>query len=136
AGELVAIGKVNGREVSRHTLKTNGEAQSVQIDIDNAEVKADRYDLAHIEITAIDKEGVAVTDKEQKIEFVVDDKSTILGIDNGSVTYVGSHKCNFIETCNGKCLLIVQSKNGDKGNSKIGVKLNGKLVKELTIKYI
>ncbi len=136
AGELLAIGKVNGREVSRHSLKSNGKPTSVKIEIDNKKIEADRYDVAHIELSLIDTKSIPVCDTECEVEFVVDNKSLILGIDNGNVTYVGSHKVNSIETYNGKCLLIIQSKNGAKGESKIGVKLDGKLIKEFTVEYI
>lgn len=135
-GELVAVGKVDGREVSRYTLKTNGASQAFEISLDKDQILADRYDVAHIEVTLIDGDGVVVTDDDRQIEFEVGNSVRILGIDNGDPRYVGSHKTNKITTYNGKCLLIIQSQNGRKGNSTIKAKMDNGFEKRINVKFV
>ncbi len=133
SGTLVAIGKEGDKEVSRHTLQTNGKAADIQLLCDKSVVKSDGYDLTHIEMTLVDDKGNVVTDAEQTFTIEHPKQIKILGVDNGSYTFVGKHQSNSIVTNKGKALVILQPQMGTITNTTITIRTDAGLEKSLTI---
>ena len=136
AGELVAVGlDEENKPVSRYALRTAGEIAEIKVNCDNLSIVSDGCDLAHIEIELLDKEGTRVCDDPREISIETDENTKILGVDNGSDTFVGSHKSNKIVTHNGRALVIVQPNRLVKGTTTIVLTTEDGLRKELTLEY-
>ncbi|MGS0526412.1 hypothetical protein ACU8V7_15770 [Zobellia nedashkovskayae] len=108
-GYLWQKAKKNG-EVVENKLVSTSEPTAVLLTLDKQNLKADGYDVAHIEARLIDKEGNPVKTQNRKITFKVEGHATILGVDNGSPRNVQDYKSNTVTTSQGRALMILQSK--------------------------
>ncbi|MFI3289377.1 MAG: sugar-binding domain-containing protein [Rikenellaceae bacterium] len=135
-GELVAVGlNDRGEEVSRHALRTSNETTALSCSFETTEVKSDGADLIHIEIELHDENGTLVTDKAEPITITCDGKTRIVGVDNGSDTFVGDHQANTIETYNGRALVIIQPKRDAQGESTITLSTESGIKEDVKLKY-
>ena len=136
-GELTAIGiDEEGRELSRYSLHTAGQISQLSTICDSKALVSDGFDLAHIEVELQDENNRLVCDDPREITITTDNKTKILGVDNGSDRFVGSHKSNKIITHNGRALIIVQPKIGTRGKSEVTLSIDGGTEKTIEIKYI
>ena len=135
AGNIVAIGKENGKEVARYSLATCGDVDKVLVKSDRVAVKSDGYDLVQLELTLMDKEGNVVVDKDEDITISLDKETKLLGIDNGSYTFVGDYKANTIKTHNGRVFLVLQPNMGAQGISEIIINTESGITKKINLKY-
>jgi beta-galactosidase/beta-glucuronidase len=109
-GTLQAKSAVEGIEFSQSIL-TASEAVTVDLTVDKTTLSADGYDVAHVVVQLVDKNGVTVNTQDQTFTFIVDEKLRLLGVDNGASNNVQPHKSNVITSHKGRALLIVQSKD-------------------------
>ncbi|AXT63220.1 glycoside hydrolase family 2 protein [Aquimarina sp. AD10] len=108
-GELKVVGSKNGEIQQIETINTSDAADSIKLTTDKTVLKADGYTTAHIVAQLIDKKGNPVTTSNEKISFIVDGKTKILGVDNGSASNIQDYQSNEIITHKGRCLLLAQS---------------------------
>ena len=136
AGELVAIGlDEENKPISRYSLRTAGEITEIKANCDNSSIISDGRDLAHIEIELLDENGTRVCDVPYEITIATDANTKILGVDNGSDIFTGSHKSNKIMTHNGRALVIVQPNRFAKGKATIILTTESGLRKEVLLNY-
>lgn len=108
-GNLTAVGTNTDGSTITYALQTAEELGGISIKTDKTELRADGYDVAHIEVELTDKNGVPVRNNDQKIEFDIQGKYRLLGVDNGANDNVQNIQTNSIITRNGRCLLLLQS---------------------------
>ena len=120
AGELVAKAGDNGKQYLAE-LKSASEAACLVVDVDKTVLEADGYDVAHIVVQLVDKDGIPVRTKEQEITFDVEGDVNLLGVDNGWNRSIQSFQTNKVRTHLGHCLAIVQSDKNAVGTAKIKV---------------
>ncbi len=132
AGKLEARAMVNGKELKTE-LKTAGEAVAIAIEIDDKEIAADGYDLSHIVAQLVDKDGNKVLTKEKKFNFDVKGDAKLLGVDNGSNGSIQDYQATEVESSRGRCLAIVQSLRGKKGEVEVTVSCEGLPSQTITI---
>lgn len=109
SGKLVAKGTIANGSTVLYELKTAKAFGGIQINSDKTELKADGYDVAHIEVQLTDENGVPVRTDEKEVEFTIQGNFRLLGVDNGANDNVQDIQTNKIITRNGRCLLIIQS---------------------------
>ncbi|MGB5434406.1 MAG: DUF4982 domain-containing protein, partial [Maribacter sp.] len=107
-GTLTAKG-IKGGVPAETVLITALEPNAIELTVDNTELRADGYDVAHIVAQLVDKDGNPVKNKEREITFMVDGEVKILGVDNGANDNVQDFQSNKIKTSQGRCLLIIQT---------------------------
>ena len=107
-GTLKAQGKRNG-EVVETTLITALEPNAIELSVDNTQLRANGYDVAHIVAQLVDKNGNPVKNNDREITFTINGDVKILGVDNGANDNVQDFQSNKLMTSQGRCLLIVQS---------------------------
>lgn len=109
-GILKAVGKKNGKEFLIKEIKTAGVPAKIILEADRNSINADGSDLSFIIVKVIDKDGTLVPNADNLIHFRIEGEGIIAGVDNGLQTSMESFKANYRKAFNGKCLVVVQSK--------------------------
>jgi beta-galactosidase len=107
-GELTAIGLKVGKEVVRQTLKTSGKPDKIRISSEKDTIKADRNDLAYLNIEIIDKAGNLVPDAAIPIRIKVEGTGELQAVGNGNPSDMRSFKKPEITTFKGRCQVILR----------------------------
>lgn len=106
-GELVAIGKKDGKEVT-YRVVTAGEPSQIRLSVDRSEIKADPSDVAHFTVEILDKDGNLVPTADNLVRFEVEG-AEIIGVESGNMRDLSSPKAKERKAFNGLCLAIVQA---------------------------
>ncbi len=106
-------------------LKTAGDVAAVKVDVDNTTLDADGYDVAHIEVQLLDADGTPVRTDDQRVTFNIDGDVTLLGVDNGWSHSTQDFQSDNVVTYMGRCLAIIQSQRGKKGDGVLTVSVDG-----------
>lgn len=85
-GKVEAVAYINGKEVARHSLSTNGNAKKLAATADNASWAADGMDLQHVKIEAVDSKGLRDRKAKSLLNFSVEGPADIVGVINGDNT--------------------------------------------------
>ena len=107
-GKLTAHA-INNKQV-RATLETTTKIDGFTLTTDVASLRANGYDVAHIELQLIDEVGRHIKTENKKVTFEIDGEARLLGVDNGLAINVQDFQSNSILTGDGRCLIILQSK--------------------------
>jgi len=131
AGTLVAKAGFDGdeREVE---LKTTTEPVGFTVTTDKSELQADGYDVAHLVVQLVDKDGNEVKTENAEITYTVEGDARLLGVDNGSNRSTQDFQANSVVTNDGHCLAIIQS-NPKAGKVKVTVSSKGFEDKVVTV---
>ncbi|WP_163322700.1 glycoside hydrolase family 2 TIM barrel-domain containing protein [Draconibacterium mangrovi] len=109
AGELVAIGIKDGKEVVRQSLKTAGKPAVLKVVAENESGKASGNDLAYFNIEVVDANGNLVPNAELPVEFTIEGNGSLQAVANGNPSDMKSFQQPRVNTFRGKCQLIVRS---------------------------
>ncbi len=82
-GKLAAIGKKQGREVSRFTVETTGKPAALEIIPDRKSLAGDGADAMPLTIRALDAQGREVPDANLMVDFETGGAGSIIGVGNG-----------------------------------------------------
>jgi beta-galactosidase len=108
-GALVAVGSNGGTQVCRDQLRTAGEPAKLLLTADRETLPASWENVAHVEVTVADVDGVRSPRSDNLLEFQVEGPGKILAVDNGSVSshesFQGAQRTAF----HGRCLVILQA---------------------------
>ena len=123
-GELEARSTTGDADVV-YSISTTTEPVAVLLNADKSVLEADGYDVVHVVAQLVDANGNAVKTQEAELQFQVDDKLRVLGVDNGWILNVDPHKSVQIKTHNGRALLVAQSNITSDGASIIRAMSDG-----------
>lgn len=122
AGTLKVEAFTDGKLMTSKSVRSAGKAYTTKITTDKKEIKSDKEEILHCEVSVIDESGDFVPNADDELEFEVKGAGNIIGIENGDILDMSSSKYDLKRNVfNGKCLLIIQS-NGEKGEITINVK--------------
>lgn len=119
-GTLTARAGFEGAELSSELI-TASEPAGFTLTTDKTRLEANAYDVAHLVVQLMDKDGNPVLTEDREISFEVEGDARILGVDNGAPDNVQDFQSNRIITDQGRCLLIIQSNTN---SGKVTVKAN------------
>ncbi len=108
-GNVIIKGYNNGKHVSGYALFSNEEIFSLSVDTDKDSLMADNYDLTHVVMKALDKNGRIMKGAEIPVRFSVTGPAKIVAVDNGWEMNVSSHYTNEVTTYNGQASAIVRN---------------------------
>jgi beta-galactosidase len=92
-GEIRAIGYRGGKPVAAARFRTAGDPGQIRLELDHAELKADRRDVATVTVRVTDDAGETVPWADDRIEFkLTGDGARLLGYENGNSTDVTPHR--------------------------------------------
>jgi beta-galactosidase len=109
AGKIEVIGINEGNEVTRHNLKTAGEAYSIRLVPDRKQINANGMDLSYITVEVVDKEGILVPDADHEIAFKISGKGINAGVSNADIISNELFQADVRSVFQGKALLVVRS---------------------------
>jgi beta-galactosidase len=107
SGEVKTIGYRNGKEVCSHCLKTAGEAKNILLVPDKTTVA--RRDVAHIEVSITDKNGILCPNEEIQIDFSITGDGEILGACSPDITSGQGFALPRAITSGGKALVLIRA---------------------------
>jgi hypothetical protein len=112
SGELKVL--TNGNEAATDSLYTTGRAVRLHATVSNEIINAEIYDIAHVEIYALDNNGNKDTRCNDFITVELEDPGVILGIDNGDQWDSSAYSKSGRRMKNGRLLVYIGS-NGERG---------------------
>ena len=122
-GELKVVGTDESDPVA-YGLKTVDQSTQIQVQADKTSILANEYDVIHVIVQLTDDHGAPSQLDDRLIEFEVDEKLQVLGVDNGSANSAQDFQATKVWTDRGRALLIAQAGN-QPGKAKIGIKSEG-----------
>lgn len=109
-GDLSVKGYKNGKESAQHTLKTAGDARSIDAKADLSSFDKTKKQTSHIEISVLDKNGVPAYTAESELTVRVDGPAKLIGLENGSTTSHEDYKADKRKVFKGRLLAYIQSR--------------------------
>jgi beta-galactosidase len=121
-GVLKIVSRKNGQLVLMREVRTAGAPARIQLQADREVIKADGKDLSFITVRVLDANGVLVPDATNLLNFRVEGKGALVGLDNGYQAGLESFKTSHDKAYNGLCLAIIQA---SRKLGKIVVRVSG-----------
>ncbi|MEP1448986.1 MAG: sugar-binding domain-containing protein [Paraglaciecola sp.] len=109
AGELKVVGYNNGQPVAEYALQTHQSIASIELTSSKTQMQADQYDVAHVHVSLVDKNGNTVLNHDDSVRFRVTGPGHLLAVDNGSQLSVQDERSDQIFPHQGRALAIIQS---------------------------
>ena len=123
-GEVIAVSYQNGKEVSRATLVTTGNAQRVRLVPEKSVMAADGHDLIYVNIEITDRDGRVVPDAAVALRANVSGAGRLAGF--GSANPITEEDYTDSETVSyrGRALLIMRA-GYESGTCSVEICANG-----------
>ncbi|MDR1558042.1 MAG: DUF4982 domain-containing protein, partial [Tannerellaceae bacterium] len=83
AGEIKAVGKIQGQIVYTETIQTTGKPAALRVTYDKNTLRANGDDITHIKVEIIDSKGNIVPTANNEIRFLVKGEGQLLGMESG-----------------------------------------------------
>jgi len=108
-GILKAVGLRDGNACAEHKLITAGLPDQIKTNTDSLTLKADREDVAHIEVSVIDAKGNLVYDANNVVICESSGFGEIIGLESGDPASIEDSKSLKKKTFHGKLLIYVKA---------------------------
>lgn len=108
-GTIKAIGKRNGTIRCTHELKTAGKPNKIHSYSDVLTIKADKQDIAHVEVTILDQDNNLVYDAENEISCQIEGPGEMIGIECSNPESHQAYKGHDRKAYHGKLLIYVKA---------------------------
>ncbi len=115
AGDLVAVGYDGDKKVNTATLSTVGAPVNMKITADKTQLFPVDQDLSYVTVELVDSKGNVNPRAENLVHFTIDGPGEIVGVGNSNPTSVESYQLPQRKAWRGKCLVIIKSKNHERG---------------------
>ena len=112
-GEIEVKGYRKGREACSHLLKTAGSAKKLRLAPDSAKLKPG--EIAHVEVSVVDKNGLLCPNEEVLIEFALCGDGRILGAYSSDMNTNRGFTLPRTVTSGGRALVLLKA--GDSGGA-------------------
>ncbi len=110
AGELIARGyDESGEVIAEETLRTSGDPARIVLNDERGFFFADGSDIAFVEISVCDENGIPVGNARNRIKIEVSGEGRLVGLDNGDSTDYDSYKGDNRRLFSGKLLAMIKS---------------------------
>ena len=121
AGELKAVGYIEGKPVAEQIVKTTGVPVKLNAAADRLTIP--RYGIAHIEIDTLDKDGLFVPDTSLLVSAGVEGNACLLGLDSGDPRDLAPFNSQERKMLGGRLLCLIRGM--EKGNAKLTLSASG-----------
>jgi beta-galactosidase len=110
-GTIKSIAKNKGHIVATHQLRTADKPAKILLKSDHPNLTACWEDLAYVEATVVDKDGVLVPDATNSISFKISGQASILAVDNGDNSSHEPFHATARHAYQGRCFAIIQARS-------------------------
>jgi phosphodiesterase/alkaline phosphatase D-like protein len=124
-GFLEAVGKKNGKEVSRKKVETTGSPVMLELLPDRPQIAGDGQDALPITVRALDKKKRPVPTAMLPVTFSLDGPANIIGLGNGNPRCHEPEKGNQRSLFNGLAQVILQTQAGGSGHVTLRAESKG-----------
>ena len=132
-GTVKVVARKNGVETASQEIHTAGEPAQIRLTPDRSNIHSNGTDLSFVTVEILDKDGNLCPNAENLVQFEIDGKGFIAGVDNGSPISLERFKDNKRKAFYGKCLVVLQN-NGKKGKINLKAVSEGLKDAQLTVK--
>ena len=108
AGELKAIGLIDGKAVVSKILKTAGAPKKLALTVDRNKIKADRSDLAYVTVEVADENGNIIPNADIPVTFTIEGDGEMAAAGNASPNQMTSFRQPKCKLYHGKALVIIR----------------------------
>jgi len=108
AGELLAVGFKDGKEIVRQVLKTAKHPHQLKITAEQRTIIAGSNDLAYFNVEVLDENGILVPNAEIPVGFSIQGNCKLQAVGNGNPNDMKSFQKPEVRSFRGKCQLIVR----------------------------
>ena len=123
-GTVKVVARKNGVETASREIHTAGEPAQIRLTPDRSTIKSNGTDLSFVTVEILDKDGNLCPNADNLVQFQVEGKGFIAGVDNGSPISLERFKDNKRKAFYGKCLVVVQN-DSRKGKVKVKASSEG-----------
>lgn len=113
-GTLTAVGYKNGKIAAEHFLATAGKTTQLNITSPRKILQADRMDILHLSIEALDESGRVNPLACDRVHFSINGPAEIIGVDNGDMFDVEPFFTDNKKLSTGMCMAVIRS-TGEEG---------------------
>ena len=132
-GTVKVVARKNGVETASQEIHTAGEPAQIRLTPDRSNIRSNGTDLSFVTVEILDKDGNLCPNAENLVQFEINGKGFIAGVDNGSPISLERFKDNKRKAFYGKCLVVLQN-NGKKGKINLKAVSEGLKDAQLTVK--
>jgi beta-galactosidase len=111
AGELKAIGLVDGKEVVEKVFETTGQPAKIRLTPDRNKISANRNDLAYVTVEVVDEGNNLVPNADMPVNFSVKGEGELIAVGNGNPADMKNFQSAECTTFNGRCILVIRPFN-------------------------
>jgi beta-galactosidase len=108
-GTIKAIGKNKNHIVATHELRTAGKPSKIVLKADRPDLIPEWDDLAYVEATVVDRNGIRVPSAADLISFKVAGAGSIAAVDNGNNSSHEPFHAEQRHAYQGRCLAIIKA---------------------------
>lgn len=109
AGVLKVLGKNYNLPVAGHELRTAGAPAAILLSTDRTVLTPNWDDVSHVKAIVVDKDGVAVPDASDLVNFKIEGPGVIAAVDNADNTSHEPFKASERHAFKGQCVAILKA---------------------------
>jgi beta-galactosidase len=109
AGELLAVGVQDSKEVEKAVLRTSANTARIKLKADRGEISANEQDLVFVTVELTDKNGVLQPNSENRVNFEIEGPGKIIGVDNANLKDEDPYVSNSRRAWKGRALVVIKS---------------------------
>jgi len=135
-GMMEVVGySATGEELCRSKIETAGKPVAVKATVDTTTLQADGRDIAHIEVTFADANGILNPAASNVVSVSIEGAAELIGIDNGNPACHESFKGKNMAAHNGMLLIMIKAKN-EPGQACVSITSDGLMPATVTFDII
>lgn len=123
-GTITAVAYAAGREVARTSHTTASKPAAIRLTADRRSIDTEKREVVYITADIVDSRGRFAPGADNRIKFEVSGPYKLVGVENGDIIDLSSHKTLERRAFMGKALLILQA-TGKKGALTISASGDG-----------
>ena len=125
AGTLRVVAYKDGREIGTDEVKTAGEPAQIRLTPDRKSITADGDDLSFVLVEALDSKNNLCPLADLLLQVNLKGPASVAAVDNGNPLSLASFQGPDVRLFNGKAMITLRSKSGEKGTAVLNVSGKG-----------
>ena len=106
---MIAVGRTGGKEVSRDTLKTVGEAKELVLIPERENLPADGHALCYVRVEIRDENGLVLPDCSVTLKACAEGAASLLGFGSGNPVTAQNYTAGTFDAYRGRALAVLRA---------------------------